>query len=102
MAPVHEQTLMRDVMSRIDQIARAEGATRVTRVQVRLGALSHFTPAHFCEHFEDAALGTVAEGATVDAKVVGDATSAGARDVVLESVEVELPDPEPSDNGGPD
>jgi hydrogenase nickel incorporation protein HypA/HybF len=97
---MHEQTLLRDVMSRIDEIARVEGATRVTRVQVRLGALSHFTPAHFREHFEDASLGTVAEGAVVDAQVVGDATSAGARDVVLESVEIELPDPEPAGAGG--
>ena len=93
---MHERTLLRNVMSRIDEIARAEGATRVTGVQVRLGALSHFTPAHFCEHFEDAARGTLAEGATVDARVVGDAQSARAADVVLESVELELPDPEPS------
>jgi hydrogenase nickel incorporation protein HypA/HybF len=91
---MHEQTLIRDVMSRIDEIARAEGATRVTKIQLRLGALSHITPAHFCEHFEDAARGTVAEGAKVDAEVVGDMTHARARDVVLESVEIELPDPE--------
>jgi len=97
---MHEQTLLRDVMSRIDEIARAEGAARVTRVQVRLGALSHFTPAHFREHFEDASLGTVAEGAVVDAQVVGDATSAGASEVVHESVEIELPDPEPAGAGG--
>ena len=94
---MHEQTLIRDVMSRIDEIARAEGATRVTRVQVRLGALSHVTPAHFCEHFEDAATGTLAEGAIVDAEVVGDAMSARAHDVLLESVELELPDPLPGD-----
>ncbi len=93
---MHEQTLIRDVMSRIDEIARAEGATRVTKIQVRLGALSHVTPAHFREHFEDAANGTLAEGATVDAEVVGDARSAGAHDVVLESVEIELPDPDPA------
>lgn len=93
---MHEQTLIRDVMSRIDEIARAEGATRVTKIQLRLGALSHVTPAHFREHFEDAARGTVAEGATVAAEVVGDAKSERARDVVLESVEIELPDPEDS------
>ena len=86
-------------MSRIDEVARAEGATRVTGIRVRLGVLSHLTPAHFREHFEDAASGTLAEGATVDARVVGDARSARARDVVLESVELELPDPEPSEKG---
>lgn len=97
---MHERTLLRNVMSRIDEIARAEGATRVTGVQVRLGALSHFTPAHFCEHFEDAAQGTIAEGAIVDAKVVGDARSPGASDVVLESVELELPDHRHAGGGG--
>jgi hydrogenase nickel incorporation protein HypA/HybF len=94
MIAMHEQTLIRDVMSRIDEIARVEGATRVTKIQLRLGVLSHVTPAHFREHFEDAARGTVAEGARVDAEVVGDATSSRAHDVVLESVEIELPDPE--------
>ena len=93
---MHEHALIREVMSRIDEIARAEGATRVTRVQVRLGALSHVTPAHFCEHFEDAAHGTLAAGAIIDAEVVGDVRSERAHDVVLESVEIELPDPEPS------
>jgi hydrogenase nickel incorporation protein HypA/HybF len=97
---MHERTLLRDVMSRIDEIARAEGATRVTRVQVRLGALSHFTPAHFCEHFEDAARGTLADGATVAARIVGDARGARAGDVVLESVELEYADPEPPGSEG--
>jgi hypothetical protein len=44
--------------------------------------------------------GTVAEGATVDAEVVGDVRSERAHDVVLESVEIELPDPEPTVAGG--
>jgi hydrogenase nickel incorporation protein HypA/HybF len=92
---MHEQALMRDVMSRIDAIARAEGATRVTKVEVRLGALSHFTSEHFREHFEDASRGTVAEGAVVVAHLADDVTSDRAQDVVLESVEIELPDPEP-------
>ena len=96
MVGVHERTLLRDVMSHVDEIARAEGATRVTGVRVRLGALSHFTPAHFCEHFDDAARGTLAEGAVVDARLVGDARSARAGDVVVETVELEFPDPEPS------
>ncbi len=89
---MHEHALMRDVMARIEAVARAEGATRVTRVSVRLGALSHFTPEHFREHFVDAASGTAAEGATVDAVVDGDISDAHAAGVRLEAVEVELPD----------
>jgi hydrogenase nickel incorporation protein HypA/HybF len=87
---VHEQALMRDVMQRIEEVARSGGATRVTAVSVRLGALSHFTPEHFREHFEDASRGTIAEGADVHAVVDGDITDALAREVVLESVEVEV------------
>jgi hydrogenase nickel incorporation protein HypA/HybF len=81
---------MRDVIARVEGTARAEGAARVTRVSVKLGALSHFTPAHFREHFEQAARGTLAEGAAVDAVAECDSTDGHARDVVVESLEVEL------------
>jgi hydrogenase nickel incorporation protein HypA/HybF len=81
---------MKDVMRRIESAARKEGGGRVTRIRVRLGPLSHFTEAHFREHFEDAARGTVAEGAEVDAVLGDDPTAADAQGVVLESIEVEL------------
>lgn len=86
---MHEQALMNDVIRKIDAVAAAEGAARVTRVEVRLGALSHFTAAHFREHFVDASRGTIAEGADVEAVVETDIANPLARDVVLESVEVE-------------
>jgi hydrogenase nickel incorporation protein HypA/HybF len=86
---MHERALMADVMRKIDEVARDGGAARVTRVGVRLGALSHFTAEHFREHFDEAARGTLAEGAEVDAVVESDAADPRARDVVLESVEVE-------------
>jgi len=86
---VHEQALMRDLVSRIVSVAEAEGASGVTRISVRLGALSHFTPEHFREHYRDAARGTIAEGAEVEAVLDGDTTGRNAQGVVLESVEVE-------------
>ena len=88
---MHEQAVMRDLVGRVLDVARAEGASRVTRVQVRLGALSHFTPDHFREHFADSARGTPADGAAVDATLSDDATDTEAAGVVLESVEVEVP-----------
>jgi hydrogenase nickel incorporation protein HypA/HybF len=60
----------------------------VTRIRVRLGALSHFTPEHFVEHWVDASRGTVAESAEVDATMDVDLAGAAAQGVVLESVEV--------------
>ena len=90
---MHERALMADLMREIEGVARADGATRVTRVSVRLGALSHFTEEHFREHFVDASRGTLAEGAAVDAVLANDLDDPRATSVVLESVEVEVPDP---------
>ena len=87
---MHERALIRDVVAKVEAVARAEGAVRVTRVGVRLGALSHFTPGHFRDHFADAAQGTVADGAEVDAVVDGDVAAARAQDVTVETVEVEV------------
>lgn len=89
---MHERALMTDLMREIEGVARADGATRVTRVSVRLGALSHFTEDHFREHFVDASRGTLAEGAVVDAVLGEDLEDPRATGVVLESVEVQVPE----------
>jgi hydrogenase nickel incorporation protein HypA/HybF len=86
---VHERALMTDLMREIEAVAAADDSTRVTRVSVRLGALSHFTPEHFREHFIDASRGTLAEGAAVDAVLGDDLDDPRAAGVVLESIEVE-------------
>ena len=86
---MHERALMDDVMRKVDAVAQENGAIRVTRIGVRLGALSHFTTEHFREHFADASRGTLAEGAAVDAVVETDLSDPDAAGVVLESVEVE-------------
>jgi hydrogenase nickel incorporation protein HypA/HybF len=82
---------MEDLMREIDAVARADGASRVTKIEVRLGALSHFTPEHFREHFLDASRGTLAEGAVVTATLATSIDDPKASGVVLESVEVEVP-----------
>ena len=87
---MHEQALMRDLMEKIATEASAEGAARVTRVRVRLGAISHLTEDHFREHFEDASRGTVAEGAAVEAELRTDPTEPHAQGMVLESIEIEV------------
>jgi hydrogenase nickel incorporation protein HypA/HybF len=69
-------------------VAEAEGAGSVTRIRVRLGALSHFTPEHFAEHWADASRGTLADGAEVDAVMDADLDGEAAQGVVLESVVV--------------
>jgi hydrogenase nickel incorporation protein HypA/HybF len=85
---MHEKALMDDLMAKILGVAAAQGGVRVTRVRVWLGALSHFTPEHFREHFDDAARGTAAEGAEVVATLDDDLADPRAQGVVLESVSV--------------
>ena len=87
---MHERKLMDDLMRKIEAEAHAANAQRVTRVRVRLGALSHFTEQHFHEHFEHAARGGPAAGAEVEIELGSDPTEPGAQGVVLESIEVEL------------
>ena len=89
---MHEHALMADVTRKLEQTAMEAGADRVTRVVVHLGALSHFTPEHFQEHFVDATRGTVAEGAEVLATLDTDITARDAAEVMVESVELEIPE----------
>jgi hydrogenase nickel incorporation protein HypA/HybF len=86
---MHEHGLMKTLMRRILSMAANEDARRVTGVSVRLGALSHMSPGHFGEHYEQAAAGTIAEGAALDIAVSDDITDPYATEVVLTAVEVE-------------
>lgn len=77
-------------MARIQKVAEAEHATRVTKISVWLGALSHMSEEHFAEHFEHAAADTIAEGAALDVTVSDDLQHANAQDILIEKVEVEV------------
>ncbi len=85
---MHERALMDDLVRKVLAVAEAEGAGSVARIRVRLGALSHFTPEHFVEHWLDASRGTIAEGSAVDATMDESLTGEAAQGVLLESVEV--------------
>lgn len=85
---MHERALMDDLVRKVLDLAVADGASGVERIRVRLGALSHFTPGHFVEHWVDASRGTLAEGAEVDAWLDPDLAGEAAQGVVLESVVV--------------
>jgi hydrogenase nickel incorporation protein HypA/HybF len=84
----HELSLMADLMHKVESVAREEGATAVTRISVRLGALSHMSPAHFTEHWQHAARGTLAEGAAIEIETADDPADPHAEDILLRSVEV--------------
>jgi len=85
---MHEFSLMADLLKKIEKTARDSGSKKVVAVKVKLGALSHITPEHFAEHFEEAVRGTVAEGARLNVEQMTDTNSPTAQDVLLDSIEV--------------
>jgi len=87
---MHEQSLMRGLLRQVEALAEHEGARRVTSIRLRLGALSHFSPAHFREHFARVAPGTCAEDAELEISTSEDIHDPHAQDVLIESVEVEV------------
>ncbi len=87
---MHEMSLMRDLMRHIERLADRENAVAVTSIRLRLGALSHFSPAHFREHFDQVAPGTRAEGATLEISTSDDIHDPNAQGVLIESLEVEV------------
>ncbi len=87
---MHERALLADLVRELEAVAAREGATAVRSVHLRLGPLSHLTPAHLREHFADATRGTIAEGARCEVEQL-DAHDPLAQSVVLERVELELP-----------
>ena len=86
---MHEASLMRSLMRKINSLAEAEGASRVTIVRVWLGALSHMSAAHFQEHFEQASKATVAAGASLEIEESADFDDPNAQELLLRSIEVE-------------
>lgn len=86
---MHEQSLIRALVRQLEEVASAERASRITSIRVWCGALSHFTPEHFREHFDREAAGTVAEGAAVEVDVSADVTHFDAAGLRLLSVDVE-------------
>jgi len=85
---MHEHSLIANLLSRIDAVAREHSATRVVGVAVWIGALAHISVGHFREHFEDGSRGSLAQGARLDIEVSDDPDHPQAQDILLRSIEV--------------
>ena len=87
---MHETGLVKDLIRRIEGVAAENGARGVVRIRVRLGALSHLDSAHFREHFEREALGSIAEHARLELIEDSATLDPRAQEIVLEDVEISL------------
>ena len=85
---MHETALVRDFVRRIDQIARAAGASHVIGAKVWLGALSHLSAEHFREHFALEARDTLARHGDIGDRGVDRSDRPACSEARLESVEL--------------
>lgn len=89
---MHESGLLTGLMNQLAAIARENDADRVAAVTVRLGALSNISADHFRHHFEEAAVGTIAQGATLDIETPSDISDPHAQEIMLVSADLEYPE----------
>jgi hydrogenase nickel incorporation protein HypA/HybF len=86
---MHESSLIPDLMEKINQVARDNGAQKVVAVELEVGAMAGISPDHLREHFDEAAVGTPAEGAELRITVAEDPLSENAFAIRLLAVEVD-------------
>lgn len=85
---MHEKSIMDHLINKIIQLAEVERAAKVTKISVKLGALSHMSAEHFKEHFDEAAKGTIAQDAEIETEESQDIHDPSAMTVVLKSIDV--------------
>jgi hydrogenase nickel incorporation protein HypA/HybF len=86
---MHESGLIEDLIRKIEAAARANGGTKVTAVDLTIGAFASIEADHLREHFEVASAGTMAEGAELRIQVSEDPLGPDPQHITLQSVEIE-------------
>jgi hydrogenase nickel incorporation protein HypA/HybF len=86
---MHEMSLMNNLISKIKTLADEQGGAEVVGVHVWLGALSHISPDHFRDHFEQGTKGTLAERAHLEIVTSNDIDDPNAQEILLQSIEVD-------------
>jgi hydrogenase nickel incorporation protein HypA/HybF len=80
---MHESGIVEELIHEVEKVVRANGGTRVSRIEVGVGELAGFSREHFEEHFRHASNGTLAQDAVLEIRTTpGDS-------LTLEAVEVE-------------
>lgn len=85
---MHEISLMKDLLNKIDEIAKENNADTVTQVHVQLGPLAHISADHFAEHFKEFTVNTVAQDAKLTITELDDINHPQAQDITLISLDV--------------
>lgn len=89
---MHERSLVRQALRRVEQSAREAGARRVVAVRLSVGGLSGLSTEHLRRGLTEAARGTVADGAMIEVRDGGIA-GPGGDGLRVESIEIEEAEP---------
>jgi hydrogenase nickel incorporation protein HypA/HybF len=84
---MHEEALLRHLLEKVVEVARANGLERVRRVRLWVGAFAHLSEDQLRARWALASAGTVAEGSTLDLEVSDDPTDPRAQEIVLQSLD---------------
>jgi Zn finger protein HypA/HybF involved in hydrogenase expression len=88
---MHERATVRDLVRKVNEVALERGLVRVTRVGLRIGALSHVTVAAVRQLWPELAAGTPAEGAAIDGERSDALDDSRALGVVLTAIDGSSP-----------
>jgi hydrogenase nickel incorporation protein HypA/HybF len=86
---MHEEAMLKDVIRKAEEVARREGATRVTRVRLWVGARSHLAGPELKDRWAHAVTGTALSGAEVVIETSDDRGDPNAETVMLRSLDVD-------------
>ncbi|HLY76901.1 MAG TPA: hydrogenase/urease maturation nickel metallochaperone HypA [Thermoplasmata archaeon] len=81
--------MLRDLRRKLVEVAAREGASRVARVRLWVGALSHISEEQLRRQWPRVVDGTLAHSATLDVTISSDLDDARAQGLVLLSLDVE-------------
>ncbi|HTT45348.1 MAG TPA: hydrogenase maturation nickel metallochaperone HypA [Thermoplasmata archaeon] len=86
---MHEEAMVRDVIRKAEEVARREGAGRVTRVRLWVGARSHLDGPELKARWAYAVRGTALDGAEVVVESSRERGDPNAELVMLRSLDVD-------------
>ena len=86
---MHEEAMLRDVIRKAEEVAKREGAARVTRVRLWVGARSHLGGPELRARWAYAVRGTALDGAEVEVESSRERGDPNAELVMLRSLDVD-------------
>jgi len=86
---MHEEAMLHDVVRKATEVARREGASRVTRIRLWVGARSHLGGPELKDRWAHAVTGTALSGAEVEIETSSDRSDPNAENVILRSLDVD-------------